>query len=226
MHHWIVQCRCWEAHGCFSGICCVLGKSSVVAGKEKGFGKRRERQERGDVLENAQERGHTRQIGNDGLPGAEQGSRRALHEEVFRLCPPEQTFPGGSSIPTHPCSSRRGIPGTPHPGNGLGLGMCRGRRCCRSSFSLFGSSFLSQNPAQRCCGCSAPGWCWSLVGTGSRRRMNSPGSELPYSWTRISESLLLTPGCVSSVPFPPNTPFPTSNPCFQTTGRLRMRGKK
>lgn len=142
MHRWIVQCRCWEAHGCFSGICCVLGKSSVVAGKEKGFGKRRERQERGDVLENAQERGHTRQIGNDGLPGAEQGSRRALHEEVFRLCPPEQTFPGGSSIPTHPCSSRRGIPGTPHPGNGLGLGMCRGRRCCRSSFSLFGELIL------------------------------------------------------------------------------------
>lgn len=91
-------------------------------------------------------------------------------------------------------------------GMGSGSG-CAGAGAAAGAPSAFlGSSFLSQNPAQRCCGCSAPGWCWSLVGTGSCRRMNSPGSQLPYSWTRISESLLLTPGCVSSVPFLPTPP--------------------
>lgn len=133
------------------------------------------------------------------------------------------------AFPTHPCSGRRGIPGAP-PSPGMGSGSA-GAGAAPELLQPFGElvprfRVLSQNPPRRCCGCSAPGWGWSLFGAGSCRRMNSPGSELSYSWARISESLLLTLGCVSSVPFPPNTPFPTANPCFQTTGRLRMRGKK
>lgn len=61
----------------FSGICRVLGKSSVVAGKEKGFGRHQEGQEWGDVLEDGQERGQCWKSGSDGSIGAEQESRRA-----------------------------------------------------------------------------------------------------------------------------------------------------
>lgn len=145
----------------------------------------------------------------------------------FLGCAPQNRhFPGVPA--SQPIPAAAGGEFQAHLILGMGSGSgCAGAGAAAGAPSAFlGSSFLSQNPAQRCCGCSAPGWCWSLAGTGSCRRMNSPGSELPYSSTRISESLLLTPGCVSSVPFPPNTPFPTSNPCFQTTGRLRMRGKK
>lgn len=143
----------------------------------------------------------------------------------FLGCAPQNRhFPGVPA--SQPIPAAAGGEFQAHLILGMGSG-CAGAGAAAGAPSAFlGSSFLSPNPAQRCCGCSAPGWCWSLAGTGSCRRMNSPGSELPYSWARISESLLLTPGCVSSVPFPPNTPFPTSNPCFQTTGRLRMRGKK
>lgn len=142
------------------------GKAALLLEKRRGLGSVGKGRS-GEMSWRTHRRGVT--PGKSGMMDYQELSRDPgeLCMKRFLGCtPPEQTFPGGSSIPTHPCSSRRGIPGTPHPGNGLGLGMCRGRRCCRSSFSLFGELILVPK--------SSPALLWLL----------SPRLVLEHCWHR------------------------------------------